>query len=60
MSVKWKNTFDKDDFFSCHIHGLIKAIDTLNHDLLFSKLGAYAEATTGGVHKKTPVPKSLF
>ena len=47
-------------FFRAIFMVLSKAIDTLNHDLLFSKLGAYAEATTGGVHKKTPVPKSLF
>ena len=60
MSEKWKNTFDKDDFFRAIFMVLSKAIDTLNHDLLFGKLGAYAEATTGGVHKKTPVSKSLF
>ena len=38
---KWKNTLDKGGFVCTMFMGLSKAVDTMNHNLLIVKLGAY-------------------
>ena len=38
---KWKNTFGKGGFICAMFMNLSKAIDTMDHDLLIAKLGAY-------------------
>ena len=41
MLEKWKNTLDKGGFVCAMFMNLPKAVDTINHDLLIAKLGAY-------------------
>ena len=41
MLEKWKNTLDKGSFVCAIFMDLPKAFDTMNHDLLIAKLGAY-------------------
>ena len=41
MLEKWKNTLDKGGFACVIFMDLSKAFDTMNHDLLIAKLGAY-------------------
>ena len=41
MLEKWKNTLDKGSFVCAIFMDLSKAFDTMNHDLLIAKLGAY-------------------
>ena len=38
---KWKNTLDKNGFVCAIFMNLPKAFDTMNHNLLIGKLGAY-------------------
>ena len=38
---KWKNTLDKSGFVCAIFMDLSKVFDTMNHDLLIAKLGAY-------------------
>ena len=41
MLEKWKNSLDKGGFVSAIFMGLSKTFDTMDHDLLISKLGTY-------------------
>ena len=41
MLGMWKNTSDKGCYVSAISMGLSKAFDTLNHNLLITKLGAH-------------------
>ena len=41
MLGMWKNTLDKGCYVSAISMGLSKAFDTLNHNLLITKLGAH-------------------
>ena len=41
MLEKWKNTLNKGVFVFAMFMDLSKAFDTLGHDLLIAKLGAY-------------------
>ena len=41
MLEKWENTLDKTSFVCAMFMDLSKAFDTMNHDLLIAKLGAY-------------------
>ena len=41
MLEKWKNTLDKGGFPCAIFIDLSKAFDTMNHDLIIAKLGAY-------------------
>ena len=41
MLEKWKNTLDKSAFVCAIFMDLSKGFDTMNHDLLIAKLGAY-------------------
>ena len=41
MLEKLKNTLDKSDFLCAIFMDLSKALDTMNHDLLIARLGAY-------------------
>ena len=41
MLEKWKNTLDKGGFVCPMFMDLSKASNTMNHDLLIAKLGAY-------------------
>ena len=41
MLEKWRNTLDKCGFVCAMFINLLKAFDTMNHDLLMVKLGAY-------------------
>ena len=41
MLEKWKNTLDKGGFVCAIFMNLSKVFDTMNHDLLIAKLGAY-------------------
>ena len=41
MLEKWKNTLDKGSFVCAIFMDLSKASDTMNHNLLIAKLGAY-------------------
>ena len=38
---RWKNTFDQNGYGGAILMDLSKAFDTINHDLLIAKLGAY-------------------
>ena len=42
MLEKWKNTLDKGSFVCAIFVDLSKVPDTMNHDLLIAKLGAYS------------------
>ena len=37
----WKQVLDKEGYICAIFMNLLKAFDTLNHDLLIAKLGAY-------------------
>ena len=38
---RWKNTLDQNGFGGAILRDFSKAFDTINHDLLMAKLGAY-------------------
>ena len=38
---RWKNTLDQNGYGGAILMDLSKAFDTINHDLLIAKLGAY-------------------
>ena len=38
---RWKNTLDQNGYGGAILINLSKAFDTINHDLLIAKLGAY-------------------
>ena len=40
MLEKWKNVLDKGEYVCALFMDLLKAFDTINHDLLLAKLGA--------------------
>ena len=40
MLEKWKNVLDKGEYVCVLFMDLLKAFDTINHDLLLAKLGA--------------------
>ena len=41
----WKKVLDKGEYICAIFMDLSKALDTLNHDLLIAKLGAYGFET---------------
>ena len=41
MLEKWKNTLDKGGFVCAMLMDVSKAFDTMNHEFLIAKLGAY-------------------
>ena len=42
---RWKNTIDQNGYGGAILMGLSKDFDTINHDLLIVKLGAYGSDT---------------
>ena len=41
LTERWKNTLDQNGYGGAILMDLSKAFDTINHDLLIAKLGAY-------------------
>ena len=38
---RWKNTFDQNGYGGAILMNLLKAFDSINHDLLIAKLGMH-------------------
>ena len=57
MLEEWKSTLDKGGFVCAMFMDLSKAFDTMNHDLLIAKLGAYGFQKDGPSFMKSYLTK---